>query len=159
MCSFILKKLTKMSATIYFNTASHIWCCDEHHVLEKKVLHQQPCLGHSNDSLQMVGSTWFPVFEYICHIFTDIQKSFHVILVWLVLLTQLLPQPQVIFPSKTWFLGIYLTFQRQKSFKNQNLSHSESKSHQINSIKSCSSRSFQQHPRHIPIPQKFSATT
>jgi hypothetical protein len=38
-----------------------------------------------------------------------------------------------------------LDFQRQKSLKNQCLSHSESKSYQINSIKSCSSRSFQQH--------------
>ncbi len=142
-----------MSATNYFNTTSHIWWS------RKKVLHQQPCLGHSNHSLQMVGSTWSHVFDYICHIFTDIQKSFHVILVWPVLLTQLLPQPQVIFPSKTWFLGICLNFQRQKLFKNQYLSHSESKSYQINSIKSCSSRSFQQHPRHIPIPRKFSTMT
>jgi hypothetical protein len=30
--------------------------------------------------------------------------------------------------------------------------------HQINSIKSCSSRSFQQHQSHIPIHPKFSAT-
>jgi hypothetical protein len=66
-----------------------------------------------------------------------------------------LPHPQVIFPSKTWFFGIYLNFQGQKSFKNQYLPHSESKSYQINSIKSCSSRSFQQHQRHIPIPLKF----
>ncbi len=62
------------------------------------------------------------------------------------------PHPQLIFPSKTWFLGIYLNFQWQKSFKNQYFSHDESKSYQINSIKSCSSRSFQQHQRHIPIP-------
>jgi hypothetical protein len=52
---------------------------------------------------------------------------------------------------------IYLNFQRQKSLKNQYLPHSESKSYQINSIKSCLSRSFQQHQRHIPIPPKFSA--
>ncbi len=38
------------------------------------------------------------------------------------------------------------------------LPHSESISDQINSIKSCSSRSFQQHQWHIPIPPKFSAT-
>jgi hypothetical protein len=69
-----------------------------------------------------------------------------------------LPHPQVIFPSKAWFFGIYLNFQQQKSFRNQYLPHSESKSYQINSIKSCSSRSFQQHQRHIPIPLKFSAT-
>jgi hypothetical protein len=37
-------------------------------------------------------------------------------------------------------------------------SHSESKSYQINSIKSCSSRSFQEHQMHIPIPPKFSDT-
>jgi hypothetical protein len=57
-----------------------------------------------------------------------------------------------------WLFGIYLNFQPQKSLKNQYLPHSESKSYQINSIKSCSSRSFQQHQRHIPIPPKFSAT-
>jgi hypothetical protein len=44
---------------------------------------------------------------------------------------------------KTWLFGIYLNFQRQKSPKYQYLPHSESKSYQINSIKSCSSRSFQ----------------
>jgi hypothetical protein len=50
-----------------------------------------------------------------------------------------------------------LGFQRQKSVQNQYLPHSQSKSYQINSIKSCSSRSFQQHRRHIPIPPKFPA--
>jgi hypothetical protein len=49
------------------------------------------------------------------------------------------------FPSKTWFLGIYLNFQQQKSLRNQYLLHFESNSYQINSIKPCSSRSFQQH--------------
>ncbi len=81
------------------------------------------------------------------------------ILVWPVLLAQVLPHPQFIFPSKTWFFGIYLNLQWQKSFKNQYLPHSESKSYQIYSIKSCSSRYFQQHQMHIPIPLKFSATT
>ncbi len=57
-------------------------------------------------------------------------------------LAQVLPHPQLIFPSKTWFFGIYLNFQQQKSLKNQYLPHSESKSYQINSIKSCSSRSL-----------------
>ncbi len=47
------------------------------------------------------------------------------------------------FPFKTWFFGIHLNFQRRKSLKIQYLPHSESKSYQINSIKSCSSRSFQ----------------
>jgi hypothetical protein len=56
------------------------------------------------------------------------------------------PCPQLIFPSKTWFFGIYLNFQQQKSLKDQFLPHPESKSYQINAIKSsCSSRSFQQH--------------
>jgi hypothetical protein len=50
-----------------------------------------------------------------------------------------------------------LNFQQQKSLKNQHLPHSTSKSYQVNSIKSCSSRSFQQHQSHIPIPSKFSA--
>jgi hypothetical protein len=52
--------------------------------------------------------------------------------VWPVLLAQVLPRPQLIFPSKTWFFGIYLNFQWQKSLKNQYLPHSESKSYQIN---------------------------
>jgi hypothetical protein len=67
---------------------------------------------------------------------------------------QVFPRPKLIFPSKTWFFGIYLNFQWHNSLKNQYLPHSESKSYQINSIKSCSSRSFQQHQRHIPIPLK-----
>jgi hypothetical protein len=65
---------------------------------------------------------------------------------------QVLPHSQLIFPSKTWFFGIYL-----KTLKNQYLPHSESTSYQINSIESWSSRSFQQHQRHISIPPKFSA--
>jgi hypothetical protein len=66
-------------------------------------------------------------------------------LVWPVPLAQVLPRPQLIFPSKTCFFGIYLNFQLQKSLKNQYLPHSESKSYQINSIKSCSSRSSREH--------------
>jgi hypothetical protein len=65
-----------------------------------------------------------------------------------------LPPPQLIFPSKTWFFGIYLSFQWQKALLNQYLPHSESKTYHINSTKSCSSRSFQQHQTHIPIPPK-----
>jgi hypothetical protein len=56
--------------------------------------------------------------------------------VWPVPLAQVLPLFQLIFPSKTWFLGIYLGFQQQKSLKNQYLRHSGSKSYQINSIES-----------------------
>jgi len=62
------------------------------------------------------------------------------------------------FSFQNLVFGIYLNFQWQKSFKNQYLPHSESKSYQINSIKLCSSRYFQQHQRHIPILLKFSAT-
>jgi hypothetical protein len=51
--------------------------------------------------------------------------------------------PSTDFSFKTWFFGIYLNFQRQKSLKNQYLPHSESKSYQINPLKPCSSRSFQ----------------
>jgi hypothetical protein len=50
-----------------------------------------------------------------------------------------------------------LNFQWQKSLENQYVPHSKSKSYQINSIKSCSSRSFQQYQRHILIPPKFPA--
>jgi hypothetical protein len=53
--------------------------------------------------------------------------SFHLKLVWHVLLAQVLPHPQLIFPSKTWFFGIYLKIftGRKKSLKNQYLPHSE----------------------------------
>jgi hypothetical protein len=53
----------------------------------------------------------------------------------------------VLNPSTTWFFGIYLNFQRQKSLKNQYLSHSESKSYQINSIKSYSPKIFPTTPK------------
>jgi len=75
--------------------------------------------------------------------------------VWLVLLAQVLPCPQLIFPFKTWFFGIYLNFQQQKSLKNQYLPHSESKFYQINSINFFSSRSFQQHKGTFQFLQKF----
>ncbi len=71
---------------------------------------------------------------------------------WPVLLAQVLSHPQLIFPSKTWFFGI---FSGKNHLKNQYLPHCESISYQINAIKSCSSRSFQQHQRHISIPPKF----
>ncbi len=35
-------------------------------------------------------------------------------LVWHVPLAQVLPCPQLIFPSKAWYFGIYLNFQQQK---------------------------------------------
>jgi hypothetical protein len=36
---------------------------------------------------------------------------FSFILVWPVPLAQVSPRPQLIFPSETWFFGIYLNFQ------------------------------------------------
>jgi hypothetical protein len=85
---------------------------------------------------------------------TMIQHNFFY-LNWLVDI-QVLPRPQLIFPSKTWFFGIYLNFQQQKPL--QNPQHFKSKIYQMNSIKSCSSRSFHEHQRHIPIPPKILAT-
>jgi hypothetical protein len=67
-----------------------------------------------------------------------VHRVFYIKLVWPVSLAQVLPPPQLIFPSKTWFFGIYLNFQQQKSLKNQYLPYLT----KINSIKSCSSRSF-----------------
>jgi len=70
-------------------------------------------------------------------------------------LARVLLCPQLIFPSKTSFFGIYLKFSAPEITLKINISHvSESKSYQINSIKSYSSRSFHQHQRHIPIPPK-----
>ncbi len=69
---------------------------------------------------------------------------------------QVLPSSQLIFPSKLnlvfWNL---FEFSAGEITQNQYLPHFESKSCQINSIKSCSSKSFQQHQRHIPIPWKY----
>jgi hypothetical protein len=53
----------------------------------------------------------------------------------------------LIFPFQTWFFGIYLNFQWQKSLQNQYLRHSESKSYQINSIKPFSSSFFLTTPK------------
>jgi hypothetical protein len=145
-----------MSATVNFNTASHIWCCEEHDVL-----------GQSYTSslvwdIAMAPYKWFYrvscAWVHLSCFCAHPKVLFHVTLVWPVPLTQVFSHLQLIFPSKTWFFGIYLNFQWQKSFKNQYLPHSESKSYQINSIKLCSSRYFQQHQRHIPILLKFSAT-
>jgi len=93
-----------------------------------------------------------------CKIFATMPKAYHnsFYLNWMVDI-QVFECPKLIFTSKTWFFGIYLNFQWQKSLKNQYLPHSEFKTYQINYIKSCSSRSFQPHQRHIPIPPKFSA--
>ncbi len=54
-----------------------------------------------------------------------------------------------------FFWNLFWIFSGRNHSKINYLPHSESKSYQINSIKSCSSRSFQQHQRHIPIPPNF----
>ncbi len=54
---------------------------------------------------------WSPPWGLTLHIYICLS-----ILVWPVLLAQVLPHPQLIFPSKTWLFGIYLNFQWQKSF-------------------------------------------
>jgi len=56
------------------------------------------------------------------------------------------------------FWNLFEIFSGRNHFKINISPHSESKSYQVNSIKSCSSRSFQQHQRNIPILLKFSAT-
>ncbi len=45
------------------------------------------------------------------------------VLVWPVPLAQLLPRPQLIFPSRTWFFGIYLSFQLKTNHLKINISH------------------------------------
>ncbi len=64
------------------------------------------------------------------------------------------------FLPKPGFFGNLFEFSVAEITSKSNISHihSESKSYQINSINSCSSRSFQQHQTHIPIPPKFSTT-
>jgi hypothetical protein len=57
---------------------------------------------------------------------------FQLTLVWAVQFAQVWTCPQLIFTSKTCFLGIYLNFQHQKTLTKQYLSHSESKFYQIN---------------------------
>ncbi len=86
-----------------------------------------------------------------------ISQTEHLIkLVWLVPLARILLCPQLIFPSKTSFFGIYLEFSAPEITLKIDISHvSESKSYQINSIKSYSSRSFHQHQRHIPKKNKL----
>jgi hypothetical protein len=56
------------------------------------------------------------------------------------------------FPFQNTIFFLKLNFQSQKSLKFSYFQHPKSKSHNINSIKSESSRSFQQHQRHITIP-------
>jgi len=70
------------------------------------------------------------------------------ILVWLVPLAQVLPHPQLIFPSKTWFFwNLFKIFSCRNHLK-INISHILNPNlYQINSIKSRSSRYFQRTPK------------
>jgi hypothetical protein len=90
---------------------------------------------------------------------TNKQPSFIDRLVWPVPLAQVLPHPQRIFPSKTWFFGIYLNFQQQKSVKNsissipipskisilKKLLHCKSKCHGTKPMHPSSLRAFRRH--------------
>jgi hypothetical protein len=60
------------------------------------------------------------------------------------------------FSFQNLVLIIYLKFQQEKLLKIQYLSHLMFKTYEINFIKSCSSRSFKQYQKHIPIPLKIS---
>jgi hypothetical protein len=66
------------------------------------------------------------------------------------------PRAQLIFPSNQ-NLVFWNEFSPAEITLKLNISptHSETKSYQINSIRSCSSRSFEQVQRHIPIPPKI----
>jgi hypothetical protein len=61
------------------------------------------------------------------------------------------------FSFQNLVFGNLFGFRLHKSFKNQYFPYFESKSYQINSNKFFSSRSFQEHQKHIPIFPKFSA--
>jgi len=75
---------------------------------------------------------------------------------WIVSL-QVLSRSQLIFPSKAWFFGNLFEFSvAEVTYLKINISHIlNQKSYQINSIKSCSSRSFEQRKRHFPIPSNI----
>jgi hypothetical protein len=61
----------------------------------------------------------------------------------------MLPCHQLIFPSKTWFFGIYLNFQQHKSLKNQSkFLHHKSKHHGTKPMHPSSLRAFQRHQEH-----------
>ncbi len=86
----------------------------------------------------LILTLFFSLVNFPCSQIPIIQKStielykswqtlYQQLLVWHVPLAQVLPRPQLIFPSKTWFSGIYLNFQQQKSLENHYLPHSKSK--------------------------------
>jgi len=109
LSSCILKKITKMSATIYFNAASHIWSCDEHDVLGKSftsILFWDIAVTLYK-WFYMVSCVWVHLCMVLSYFYWHPKVLFHVMLVWPVPLNQVLPHPQLNFPSKTWFFGIY----------------------------------------------------
>ncbi len=80
---------------------------------------------------------------------------------WPVPLAQVLPHPQLHFPSKTWIFWNLFEFSvaeitsKSISFKIKINPHFESKSYQINSIKSCTSRFFQTPKAHSKSSEIF----
>jgi len=101
--------------------------------------HSSPDCNAFVTNLSNKSTHWMDVFQIsrvheneadkISHVWRSrALEDFQYVLVWPVPLAQVLPCPQLIFPFKTWFFGIYLNFQRQKSLENQYLSNSESKS-------------------------------
>jgi hypothetical protein len=81
------------------------------------------CLGHQRSPIRPSLYNWSMVYYCwlvlpVCILVTYIH-SFQ--LVRPVPLAHVLPHPQLTFPSKTWFFGVYLGFHHQKSIKNQYL--------------------------------------
>ncbi len=111
-----------------FNGWSGLWLCQKciinGGIIDIRVT-TYTCWYHSS-----LHICWYPLHTHSLFF----NCIYHTILVWPVLLAQVLPRPQLIFPSKTWFFGIYLNFQQQKWIQNYYLPYSESKSYQINSI-------------------------
>ncbi len=90
--------------------------------------HSSPNCNEFVTNLSNKSTHWMDVFR-ISHVHeNEVDKISHVwrsrafedfqyVLEGPVLLTQVLPCPQLIFPFKTWIFGIDLNFQRQKSLK------------------------------------------
>jgi hypothetical protein len=93
------------------------------------------------------------------HLFSFFIFNVIYILVWRMLLAKVLSRPQLIFSFQNLVFRNLFQFSTNKNHLKINISHILNPNlTQINSIKSCSSRSFRQHQRHIPSPPKFSAT-
>ncbi len=58
-----------------------------------------------------------------CHLRAPIPMFISLLLVWPVPLAQVLPHPQLIFPSKTWFFGNLLEFSAAEISLKSNISH------------------------------------